>query len=72
MDVSKIPSSLQRIPRWVVWKGIQKPNKTKVSKMPYQINGKAASSTDESTWVDFLTAKDHANKFDGIGLCARR
>ena len=40
------------------------------AKMPLQINGKSASSTNPSMWIDFLTAEQAYNtgKFDGIGF----
>lgn len=40
------------------------------SKMPLQVSGKPASSTNPETWTDFLTVEDayQSNKFSGIGF----
>ena len=69
-----IPQELKDIPRWVMWKLIQrsKPNGDKVwAKMPMTIEGKAASSTNAATWTsydDVCDALIMGEGFDGIGL----
>lgn len=60
---------------WVMWKFETRNGKT--TKVPYQINGKRASTTDKNTWKDYWTivlAKEKDNnetqhRFDGIGIC---
>jgi hypothetical protein len=68
-----IPDSLRSIRRWVVWRYVlvSKPNgDSKWNKMPFQVNGKAAKSTDSQTWTSFDRAKTAYIKggFDGVGL----
>lgn len=69
-----IPEALRAIPRWVMWRSVQrsKPNGQKVwAKLPMTVDGSAASSTDPSTWSDFDTVCDAlimSDGFDGIGL----
>lgn len=56
--------------RWVVWR--YETLKGKKTKIPYNPDGKKASSTDKKTWVDYQAAADAANddklNFDGVGL----
>ncbi|CAN1572037.1 Primase, C-terminal 2 [Burkholderiaceae bacterium] len=69
-----IPQELKDIPRWVMWKLIQrsKPNGDKVwAKMPMTVNGTAASSTNATTWTNYEDVCDAlimGEGFDGIGL----
>ena len=68
-----IPLALRAIPRWVLWRNVQrsKPNGSKVwAKLPMTVDGSAASSTDPSTWTDFDTACDGLimGDYDGLGL----
>jgi putative DNA primase/helicase len=63
-----IPLELRKIPRWVLWRFVQVGDKW--SKLPMQANNKAASSTNPSTWTDYLSAEEayKTGRFDGIGL----
>ncbi len=61
----KIPESLKALRQWCCWKTIKRDRPTKV---PFQIGGKPASSTDPKTWSDFGDALAAANRFDGIGF----
>ena len=67
-----IPLALRTIPRWTMWNYVEVgENETKRwSKLPVQSTGKAASSTNSSTWTDFLTAETayRTGRFDGIGF----
>lgn len=49
--------------RWVNWK--LETRKGKTTKLPYQINGKLASSTNPATWSTYKDAKDTA---DNVGI----
>jgi hypothetical protein len=73
LQIEGIPQSLRAIPRWVLWRNVQrsKPNGQKVwAKLPMTVDGSAASSTDPSTWTDFDTACDAfiMGGYDGLGL----
>lgn len=60
-----IPGELRRRPRWVRWRNVRRNGKT--TKMPVQISGRAASSTDPATWTDYATARD-SDVGDGLGF----
>ena len=73
LQIEGIPLFLRAIPRWVLWRNVQrtKPNRQKVwAKLPMTVDGSAASSTDPSTWTDFDTACDAfiMGGYDGLGL----
>lgn len=66
-----VPDELKAIPQWVLWKAIH--NKRDVlEKIPYQTNGKLASSTNPKTWASFddiKAAYEYApHKYGGIGF----
>ena len=69
-----IPMELKRTPRWVLWRFVEigDENTKRWSKLPTQANGQSASSTDETTWSDFLTVQAayeaHPTRFDGVGF----
>jgi len=72
VDFNEIPLDLKTIPRFLLWKYtlVGDAEHQKWSKLPVQPTGKAASSTNPTTWTDFLTAqKAYENgNFDGIGF----
>ena len=69
-----IPMQLKRTPRWVLWRFVEigDENTKRWSKLPTQANGQPASSTDETTWSDFLTVQaayeTNNHRFDGVGF----
>jgi hypothetical protein len=68
---SGLPAALQPLieqHRWVLWKWETREN-GKRTKVPYQPNGKKASSTNPETWISFAAACAAREKFDGIGFC---
>ena len=74
VQFSNIPMEIKRIPRWVMWKFVEvgaEGNK-RWSKLPVQINGQSASSTNPATWVDFLSVQAayeaDPSKFSGVGF----
>lgn len=74
VNFSTIPMELKRIPRWVLWRLVEvgEGENKKWSKLPAQTNGQPASSTDPTTWTDFLTAQSAYEqdpaKFSGVGF----
>lgn len=52
--------------RWVVWNAEKKGGR--ITKIPYSITGKMASSTDEETWTTYEKAKAASEFFSGIGV----
>ena len=69
-----IPMELKRIPRWVLWKFVEigDENTKRWSKLPTQANNQPASSTNPSTWADFLSVQAAyeatPDRFDGVGF----
>lgn len=67
-----IPLGLRSIPRWTLWNYvlIGEGETQRWSKLPVQPTGKAASSTNPTTWTDFLSAEAAylTGRFDGIGF----
>ncbi len=63
-----IPGELKEIHQWVLWRGVMKAGK--VSKVPYTLAGKRASSTNPEDWASFddVMAEYNAGRSDGIGL----
>jgi len=73
VQIGPIPPELQAIPRWVLWKYVErtKPDGSKVwAKLPMTTSDRAASSTKPATWTTFEDAVDTLvlGDFDGIGL----
>ena len=69
MYVLYIPQSLKSMANWCAWKLEQRNGR--MTKVPYQTNGKRASSTDRNTWTTFdavseLLSKD--NRYNGHGF----
>lgn len=64
-----VPPMLRERPLWVLWRAEPK-GKGKVSKVPYQPNGRRASSTDPKTWSTFdeCRAAHERWSFNGIGF----
>lgn len=66
-----VPDALKAFPQFVVWKLIQKSDKPKPDKIPFDPKtGQLANPTDLTTWADFDTASRAyaAGNYDGIGF----
>ena len=65
---NSIPAELRDLRRWVLWKRELKEGRW--TKVPYQTNGRRASSTDPSQWAPFpdVVACFTRSGFDGIGF----
>jgi hypothetical protein len=63
-----IPHDMKAVNRWVIWR--YEEGARKVTKVPYQTNGKKASATSSLTWTSFDAAKTAYSKggFDGVGF----
>jgi putative DNA primase/helicase len=72
VEFDQIPFELKKIPRWVMWRFVEvgEGESRRWSKLPVQSNLHAASSTNPSTWTDFLSAQNayQTGKFDGVGF----
>ena len=66
--LSTIPAELKNYRQWVLWRfEIREGKQTKI---PYQINGMNADSTDAATWTDYdkVVRAYFMGSFDGIGF----
>jgi hypothetical protein len=65
-----IPPELAALPNWVMWRLEPKPGKTKGTKVPFQPNGKHASTTNSATWNTFETCRAAYQRggYSGIGF----
>lgn len=74
VQFDNIPIELKRIPRWVLWRLLEKGEgeNTTWAKVPAQTSGMPASSTNPETWTDFISVQDayqsNPTKFAGIGF----
>jgi primase-polymerase (primpol)-like protein len=66
--VENIPDELRVLNRWVVWTFTLVQGKW--TKVPYQVNGRNAKSSDSATWTQFLDACAACRRDgrDGIGI----
>lgn len=66
---NNIPQSLRERRQWLVWK-TEKRSGDKPTKVPYQVNGVHASSTDSATWntFDVVLSRFTQGGYDGIGF----
>ncbi|MBZ5581438.1 MAG: primase C-terminal domain-containing protein [Acidobacteriia bacterium] len=67
----RIPDSLAELDQWIVWR-YERRDGGKPTKVPYQINGSHASSTDAKTWCSWDEAleswRENPNRWSGIGF----
>jgi len=67
----RVPDSLVELDQWIVWRS-EKRDGGKPTKVPYQINGSLASSTDSKTWCSSDEAlkawQQHPSRWSGIGF----
>jgi hypothetical protein len=65
----RVPALLKGLPQWVRWR-LEPGASGKPTKVPYQVNGAKASSTDPNTWTDYRTAVEGVkiNGCVGVGF----
>ena len=72
VQLANIPLELRKVPRWVMWSFVEvgDGDNKRWAKMPLQITGRSASSTNPATWTDFLVVEQAylTHKFDGVGF----
>jgi len=71
-----IPGMLRKLKQWVLWRYDWREDQSSWSKVPYQINGQHASTTNSETWSDFANImagwNQHQARYDGIGFVFTR
>jgi putative DNA primase/helicase len=67
-----LPALIRGLPNWVVWRFVQRPNRPKPDKMPFQALAPAqvASHSNKSHWTDFEMALRCLEQggFEGLGF----
>ncbi len=67
VEAENVPEELRERPQWVCWRCEERDEK--LTKVPYQPNGKRASVTDLMTWSGFEhCVMEAAHRFDGVGF----
>jgi hypothetical protein len=66
----KMPSELVERVQWVMWRYEWKPQISKWTKVPYQLDGRRASHSDPKTWCSFAAARATyaRGSFAGVGF----
>ena len=70
-NFANFPAELKALPNWVLWRYLPpRSHGQKWRKVPFQPNGKTASTTDRSTWSRFAEcyAAYTPDGFDGVGF----
>jgi hypothetical protein len=70
LPVENIPQCLRELKQWICWKYVPK-EIGKPGKLPVQVNGRNASTTDPKTWSSFdeaLAAFEHNQQFAGVAF----
>ncbi len=65
-QLGDIPEELRRLPQWVRWRIENR--KSGTTKVPMQVSGAPASSTDSKTWSTYKQVLGVTGQFDGIGF----
>ncbi len=69
---NSVPDEMKLEKRWLLWKYERRDGDPKLTKVPYQMNGRKASSTDPDTWATFQAVRAVYNEqlphWDGIGF----
>jgi putative DNA primase/helicase len=61
-----IPVELRTLKQWVLWR--YETREEKLTKVPYQANGRKAESDNPATWTSFDKTLAALPKFDGLGV----
>ncbi|MED4827136.1 phage/plasmid primase, P4 family [Bacillus atrophaeus] len=67
-DFKNIPQELKNAPQWILWRSEERNGKK--TKVPYQIDGSMAQSSNKRTWSTFATIMKFFDEqeYDGIGF----
>src|SRR5665647_856134 len=75
VNIDLIPEEMKALKNWILWKYEDRRNKDgniKKTKVPYQVNGKKAESTDPDTWGSFENIirifERFPNIYNGVGF----
>lgn len=67
----RVPDNLAELDQWIMWR-YEQFDGSKARKVPYQINGDRASTTDPKTWCSLDEAlkawQENPNRWSGIGF----
>src|SRR5215470_657294 len=66
----RVPDSLVELDQWVLWRFVGRQGKR--TKVPYQVSGRNADSTDPKTWTSYeealFTWCRNPHRYDGVGF----
>lgn len=72
----QFPNELTETPHWVLWKAIPRnraSGEMKLDKLPFQVTGECASTTEPKTWNTFEAVLEayakSGGRFQGVGFC---
>ena len=75
VNIDSIPEEMKALNNWVLWKYEDRKDSkgnVKKTKVPYQVNGRKAESTNPDTWGNIesiiKTLNRYPNRYDGIGF----
>jgi putative DNA primase/helicase len=67
MNVHNIPSELTKLKQWVLWR-LELNEKGEYTKIPYQVSGVKAKTTDPSNWATFDMVSKKSKNYSGYGF----
>ena len=71
VNFDNIPGDLQVLDRWLLWEYRSRTPGAKATKVPVQVNGRAASTNKPETWNTFEAVRDayeNDENFAGVGI----
>ena len=71
VNFDNIPTDLQVLDRWLLWEYRARTPGAKATKVPVQVNGRAASTNKPETWNTFEAVRDayeNDDNFAGVGI----
>jgi len=67
-NFDNIPDELKKYPQWVNWRLVPRKDGEKLTKPPYQPNGKLAKTDGPQTWSGIDAVQKAVDKFAGVGF----
>lgn len=68
VNTENVPSEMANLEQWVLWKAEKIKDKDEYSKVPYQLIGLKASSTNPSSWSSFDKSIQKFDDYEGVGF----
>ncbi|MEB8067692.1 phage NrS-1 polymerase family protein [Mammaliicoccus fleurettii] len=68
VNKENVPTEMAHLEHWVLWKAEKIKDKDEYSKVPYQLIGLKASSTNPSSWSSFDKSIQKLDDYEGVGF----